>query len=101
MKTTTITISLFSAAMALSLLSACDSKEEQRREKSLERKADTLEDNAKTVRSTGEKKADAIENNDPGLNSNATERAAAAARKAAENKADNLEDAADATRDKK
>jgi hypothetical protein len=97
----TILLPLLSAATTLFMLSACDSKEEQRREKALERKADTLEDQAKTVRERGEKTADAIEDSDPGPNSPATERAAKAARKDSERKADQLEDAADATRAKK
>jgi hypothetical protein len=96
-----LTLSALSLASALLLLPSCDSKEEERREKALERKADTLEDAAKTARERGEKTADNIENSDPGLNSNSTERAAAEARKEAERKADQLEDAADSTREKK
>jgi hypothetical protein len=82
-------------------LCACDSKEEQRRERALERKADALEDAAAATRDRGEKKADAIERSDPGLNSAPTERAADATRTDAEIKADALEDAAKATREKK
>jgi hypothetical protein len=57
----TILISLFSAATALLLLPACDSKEEQRREKALERQADSLEDQAKAERKAADKKADELE----------------------------------------
>jgi hypothetical protein len=93
--------SFFTAASALLLFTACDSKEEQRREKALERKADTLEDQAKTTREKGEKKADAIESADPGLNSSATQKDAKATRTEAEIKADELEDAAKAAREQK
>ena len=94
------TIASLTLASAV-LLTACDSKEEERREKALERKADTLEESAKTAREQGEKKADRIEGSDPGFNSNATERAAAETRREAERKADELEDAADSAREKK
>jgi len=97
MKTLTITFS----ALGLVFLCGCDSKEEQRRERALERRADTLEEAAATTREKGEKKADAIERSDPGLNSPSTERAADATRTDAEIKADALEEAAKATREKK
>ena len=82
-------------------LCACDSKEEQRRERALERKADALEDAAQATRDRGEKTADAIKKEDPGLNAPSTNRAADAVKTDAERKADALEDAADATREKK
>jgi hypothetical protein len=89
------------SGLSMALLCGCDSKEEQRRERAIERNADALEDAADATRERGEKKADAIERSDPGPNAASTERAADATRDAAEGKADALEDAAKATRDDK
>ena len=95
------TITILLSGVSLLALSACDSKEEQRREKALERKADSLEDTAEATREKGEKVADSIERRDPGINAPSTDRAANSVRTDAERKADALEDAADATREKK
>jgi hypothetical protein len=94
-------IHIILSGLGLLALSACDSKEEQRREKALERKADALEDAAEATREKGDKVSDAIKKDDPGLNAPSTNRAADAVKTDAERKADALEDAADATREKK
>lgn len=94
-------ITIVLSGISIFALSACDSKEEQRREKSLERKADSLEDSAEATREKGEKVSETIKQNDPGLNAPSTNRAANAVKTDAERKADALEDAADATREKK
>lgn len=94
-------ITIILSGVSLFALSGCDSKEEQRREKALERKADTLEDKAEATREQGDKVADSVERRDPGLNAPSTDRAADAVRTDAERKADALEDAAKATREKK
>ncbi len=44
------------------VFSSCDSKQEQNREKALEKKADSLEEQAKKERKEGERKADNLEN---------------------------------------
>ncbi len=51
-------ISFLTLMTALSL-TACDSKEEQAREKALENRADSLENQAKATEKVGEAKADA------------------------------------------
>ena len=70
-------------------------------DRALERQADQLEDRADEVRDRGEADADAIEEADPGLDSDATENAAEAARRNSETEADRLEDRADEVRDAK
>ncbi len=57
---TPITVILTAIGCTL-LFTACDSKEEQRREEALERKADGLENHADKVREGAEAKADALE----------------------------------------
>ncbi|HEX2750899.1 MAG TPA: hypothetical protein VHM91_23030 [Verrucomicrobiales bacterium] len=54
-------IPLLTLASSL-MFSSCDSKQEQERKKALERKADSLEEQAKKERKEGEKKADNLEN---------------------------------------
>jgi hypothetical protein len=89
-------------AVALALaLTACDSKQENQREKALENKADALEDRADTVRKQGEAAADRVEKQDPGIDSRTTDRSADANREVAEKRADQLEDQADRVREKK
>ena len=82
-------------------LNGCDSRQEDRRETTLENKADNLENRADQVRDAGERKADAAEARDPWLNSDSTQAAAESARVNSENKADALENSADAVRDQK
>ncbi len=82
-------------------LNGCDSRQEDKRETTLENKADKLEDRADQVRDAGERKADAAEARDPGLNSDSTKAAAGAARDTSEHKADALEDSADMVREQK
>lgn len=53
---------LFSLTATLVFFTACDSREEQNREKSLEKQADSLEKQAKETRKDAEKKADSLEN---------------------------------------
>lgn len=85
-----------SVAALTTMLVSCDSKQEQARERSLENKADALEEQAKAVKKEGEQHADAIEDakkiND--LNAEAT-------RKEAEAKAEALKREAEATREQK
>ncbi len=89
----------FTLALALT---ACDSKQENKREQALENKADMKENKADVVRKEGEAAADRIEKRDPGMtNSGSTERAAEGTRDASENRADQLEDQADRIREKK
>jgi hypothetical protein len=89
----------FTLALALT---ACDSKQENKREQILENKADIKENKADTVRKQGEATADRIEKRDPGLtNSDSTERAAEGARDMSEKRADQLEDQAERLREKK
>lgn len=99
-----ITLSLIAIAGALTL-GACDSKEENARENTLERKADNLEDTADAVRKDAERKADALESQkntaNPSSTNSALENAADAKRNAAESTADSLEKKADAEREKK
>ncbi len=97
-----ITLGAVAAAFALAL-SACDSKQENAREDAVEKKADSMENQADAVRDGGEKKADAIEekksmSNDHSTNA-ALENKADATRDASEQKADALENSADAVRD--
>jgi hypothetical protein len=83
-------------------LTACDSKQENKREQALENKADMKENKADAVRKQGEATADRVEKQDPGLiNSDATQRAAEAARDTSKKTADQLEDQADRIREKK
>jgi hypothetical protein len=89
------------AAMLSCTLAACDSKQENKREAVLEKKADTLEQKADVVRDRGEATADRIEKQDPGIESKATDRAAEAARDTSERRADQLENEADRVREKK
>lgn len=91
---------LTAATLALAL-TACDSKQEEHREKVLENKADMTEKKADMVRDAGEAKADRIESLDPGMNSSATEHAAEVARETSESHADRLEDKADRIREQK
>ena len=88
-------------ASLIALLSACDSKVENSNDQALERKADTLEQNADAVRDQGEDSADAMERADPGMDSPATDAAAEAVRENTERQADALEDRSDAVRDQK
>jgi hypothetical protein len=89
-------------ALTLALaLTACDSKKENLREKTLENKADAKENKADVVRDKGEATADRIEKQDPGLNSDSTQRAAETARDTSEARADKLENEADRIREKK
>lgn len=85
-----------SFAALTTMLVSCDSKQEQARERSLENKADSLEEQAKAVKKEGEQNADAIEEakkiND--LNAEAT-------RKEAEAKAEALKREAEAAREQK
>ena len=80
---------------------ACDSKQENQREKALEGQADSLENQADATRKAGERKADAIEDTKTNADRGQKEQAADATRKATENKADALENKADATREQK
>jgi hypothetical protein len=89
------------AAMLATTLAACDSKQENKREDVLEKQADRMEQKADVTRDRGEAAADRIEKRDPGMDSNATDRAAEAARDTSERRADQLEDKADLTREKK
>ena len=89
------------AAMLASTLAACDSKQENKREAVLEKKADILEKKADIARDQGEAKADRIEKADPGIDSKATDRAAEGARDASERRAEQLEDTADRVREQK
>jgi hypothetical protein len=89
------------AAVLSCTLAACDSKQENKREAVLEKKADILEKKADIARDQGEAKADRIEKADPGIESKATDRAAGAARDTSERQADQLENEADRVREKK
>ncbi len=91
---------LTAALMALAL-TACESKQEEKREQALEQKADTLEDRADTIRKEGEATADRLERQDPGMDSTTTNRAADAAESMAEKRADQLEEQADQYREHK
>ncbi len=97
-----ITLFLVTAATALTL-GACDSKQENAREKATEQKADNMENKADAVRDSGEKKADAIESQKSMSNDHSTnatlENKADATRDASEKKADAIENSADAVRD--
>lgn len=93
------------AAIALTF-TGCDSREENARENALEKKADTLEDQADATRSATEKKADAIESagkqGADTLNPNTpADKQADAVRKSGEATADSLEKKADAVEDQK
>ncbi|MEO6421225.1 MAG: hypothetical protein ABIR84_00680 [Candidatus Nitrotoga sp.] len=92
---------VLTAATLVLALTACDSKQEDHREKVLENKADMIEKKADTVRDTGEVKADHIENRDPGLNSSGTEHAAEVTRDTSEARADRLDEKADRIREQK
>ena len=92
---------VLTAAILAVALTACESNKEEQREATLEKKADTKEQKAHTVRKEGEATADRIERQDPGMDTPATERAAEAARESAETRADRMEDQADRTREQK
>ena len=92
---------VLTAAMLAVALTACESKQEEKREATLEQKADTMEQKADTVRKEGEATADRIERQDPGTDTGATDRAAEAARESSETRADRMEDQADRVREQK
>jgi hypothetical protein len=92
----------FTVVMLAFILSACDSREENRRENVLEQKADRMEEKADMTRKSGEAAADRIEKRDPGLtDSPSTDRAAEATRESTERSADQMEEQADRIREKK
>ena len=82
------------AVMMALALAACESKQEEKREQSLEQSADTLEDRADLIREKGDTTADRIERQDPGMDSTTTNRAADAAEAMAEKRADQMEEQA-------
>lgn len=92
---------LIASAGLVTLIAACDSREEDARE----RQADRMEEKADAVRDQSEAKADAIEEQKSPSKSSGTnaglENAADAQRKAGEATADQLEKKADAVRDPK
>jgi hypothetical protein len=92
---------VLTAAMLTFALAACESKQENKREEAVEKKADVMEDKADAVRKQGEATADRIEKQDPGMDSHTTDRTADAARETAEKRADQLEDRADRVREQK
>jgi hypothetical protein len=105
---TTMTIRRFFVLCAVSSLTlvGCDSKQENQREATLEKKADALENQADATRKAHEKQADAIESSEKKgldkLNPNTpADKEADAVRKTGEAKADRLEEKADAVRDQK
>ena len=94
------------SALAALTFSACDSRQENARENALEKKADTLENQADATRNAAERKADAIESTGKQgadkLNPNTpADKQADAVRKSGEATADTLENKADAVRDQK
>jgi len=96
---------LYLLPIAALSFAACDSKTENERDASLEKKADALEDQADTTRNVTEKKADAIEDTKVGGDklklTTPQDNAANAVRDAGAAKADGLENTADAVRDQK
>ncbi|SOD41688.1 hypothetical protein [Nitrosovibrio sp. Nv4] len=92
---------VLTAAILAFALAGCESKQENQREEALEKKADTMEQKADVVRERGEAAADLAEKKDPGMDTSATDRAAEAARETSERSADQLEEYADRTREKK
>lgn len=92
----------FAVVMLAFALSACDSREENRRENLLEKKADTKEEKADITRDRGEAAADRIEKRDPGMiDSPSTDSAAEATRESTERRADEMEEQADRIREQK
>lgn len=92
-------ISVLSLA-ALCTLTACDSRQEQAREKALESKADALEEKADATRKGTERVADAVEDQKK-VNDKVVDAQADNIRKSGENAADAAEKQADAVRDQK
>ncbi|SEO45078.1 hypothetical protein [Nitrosovibrio sp. Nv6] len=92
---------VLTAAILAVALTGCESKQENQREKAVEKKADTMEQKADVVRERGEAAADKAEKQDPGMDTSATERAAETARETSERSADQLEEYADREREKK
>lgn len=81
------------ALTATFALCACDSKQEQAREKSLENRADSLDEQAKIAKKAADDKADAVKRD--------ADLRAEALKKDAEAKADALKKEAEITREKK
>lgn len=88
---------LFAVAAAVLSFAACDSSQENARENTLEKKADTMENQADATRKAAENKADGLEN----TGQRGADNSADAVRKAGEAQADRQENAADAVREQK